>query len=422
MSMRKKILFINILVTIAIALTGCWNAMELNALGITLVLGLDFENDKVIVTAEIIEPVPAKEKSVLGKGSAVTYVQGIGDNIFDAFRDITLKFDRRLYISHNKIIIFGEGFLKGESANDIDILVRDHELRETVYFLIAKDAKAYEVMGVAAGLEEIPGNYILKLVENFRYNPKTVNVNLAEYLRHFYDMGRQPVLGIIERKEKKQINKLEKFSKDSEYELSVIGAAVFNKQRLIGYLDGIETKAYNIIMGNIKTGIVTFPTPIATIDGISTPTVAMESDIGHQSSSKIRMSTIDIIKLKSKRDVEIVDGNILLKVDIRLRGSLEEFVGNMDISNERNMKEIEKACSQEIKNKLEDTLLKVQKEFETDIFGFGSVFHRKHPEEWHEIKDNWNEIFSKSDIKVEAKTNVIRTGLINVPIGRIKGK
>ncbi len=48
-------------------------------------------------------------------------------------------------------------------------------------------------MGVAAGLEEIPGNYILKLVENFRYNPKTVNVNLAEYLRHFYDMGRQPV-------------------------------------------------------------------------------------------------------------------------------------------------------------------------------------------------------------------------------------
>ncbi len=114
-------------------------------------------------------------------------------------------------------------------------------------------------------------------------------------------------------------------------------------------MDGIETKAYNIIMGNIKTGIVTFPTPIATIDGISTPTVAMESDIGHQSSSKIRMSTIDIIKLKSKRDVEIVDGNILLKVDIRLRGSLEEFVGNMDISNERNMKEIEKACSQEIK-------------------------------------------------------------------------
>ncbi len=58
-------------------------------------------------------------------------------------------------------------------------------------------------MGIAAGLEEIPGNYILKLINNFKYNPKAVNVNLAEYLRHFYDMGRQPVLGIIEKKGKK---------------------------------------------------------------------------------------------------------------------------------------------------------------------------------------------------------------------------
>lgn len=62
--MKKKILFINIIVVIAVALTGCWNAMELNTLGINLVLGLDFENGKVIVTAEIIEPVPAKEKKV----------------------------------------------------------------------------------------------------------------------------------------------------------------------------------------------------------------------------------------------------------------------------------------------------------------------------------------------------------------------
>ncbi len=420
--MKKKILFINIIVVIAVALTGCWNAMELNTLGINLVLGLDFENGKVIVTAEIIEPVPAKEKSAMERGSAVTYVQGIGDNIFDAFRNITLKFDRKLYIAHNKIIIFGEGFVEGESANDIDMLVRDHELRETTYFLIAKEAKAYEVMGIAAGLEEIPGNYILKLINNFKYNPKAVNVNLAEYLRHFYDMGRQPVLGIIEKKEKKQINKLKKSSKDKEYELSVIGAAAFNKHRLVGYLNGTETKAFNFIMGEVKTGIVTFPTPNESVDEISTPTLVMESDIDSQRPSKISMSTIDIIKLKSKRDVEIIDGNIVLKVDIRLRGSLEEFIGNMDISSDIEMKEIEKACSQEIKNKLMNTLIKVQKEFETDIFGFGNIFHRKYPKEWHEIKDNWNEIFSKSDLQVEVKTNVIRTGLINEPIGRIKGK
>lgn len=118
----------------------------------------------------------------------------------------------------------------------------------------------------------------------------------------------------------------------------------------MGYLNGTETKAFNFIMGGkVKTGIVTFPTPNESVDEISTPTLVMESDIDSQRPSKISMSTIDIIKLKSKRDVEIIDGNIVLKVDIRLRGSLEEFIGNMDISSDIEMKEIEKACSQEIK-------------------------------------------------------------------------
>ncbi len=72
------------------------------------------------------------------RGSAVRYVQGRGENIFEAFRDITLKFDRRIFIAHNKIIIFGEDFVNGRSVNDIDLLVRDHEQRESAYLLMAK--------------------------------------------------------------------------------------------------------------------------------------------------------------------------------------------------------------------------------------------------------------------------------------------
>lgn len=396
--------------------------MELNALGIAFVMGLDFENDKVLLTAEVIEPVPAKEKTSIGKGTAVTYVQGIGDNLFDAFRDITLKFDRKLYIAHNKIIILGEEFAKEASINDIDLLVRDHEQRETAYLLIAKGSKAYDVMGVASGLEEIPGNYILKLVENFKYNPKAINVDLAEYLRYFYYMGQQPVLGIIEKKEKRKINKLEETSGEKEYELTILGGAAFNKEKLVGYLSVVETKGFNFIMERVKTGIVTFPTPIASVDETSTPTPSVESDIRSKKSTKIHMSTMDIIKLKAKKDVEIIDNNIVLKTKIKLRGSLEEMTGDIDITKQENIKLIEKFCSKEIKRGTSNIIIKAQKEFKSDIFGFGSVFHRKYPEEWKKIKDNWNQVFSEADFQVEVETNVIRTGLINTPISRIKGK
>ncbi|NMB27629.1 MAG: Ger(x)C family spore germination protein [Tissierellia bacterium] len=420
--MIKKVLLLNIIIMVALVLIGCWNARELNALGIALIMGLDFENDKVLLTAEVIEPVPAREKSSMGKGTTVTYVQGIGDNLFDAFRDITLKFDRKLYIAHNKVIIFGEEFAKKSSINDIDLLVRDHEQRETAYLLIAKDSKAYEVMGIAAGLEEIPGNYVLELVENFKYNPKAINIKLAEYLKYFYDMGRQPVLGIIEKKEKKQINKIEKPSSNKEYQLSIVGAAAFNKEELVGYLNGVETKGFNFIMGRVKTGIVTFPTPNTSVDGSSTPTPSVESDISLKRPTKIHMSTMDIVKLKTKKDVEIIDNNIILKVKVKLRCSLEEVAGDIDISKEENIKEVEKACSEEIKRGVGNTLLKAQKEFKSDIFGFGSVFHRKYPKEWEKIKGNWNDIFAEADFQIEVKTDVIRTGLINTPISRVKGK
>ena len=420
--MVKKVLLLNIFVIIALVITGCWNARELNALGIALIMGIDFENDKVLLTAEVIEPVPAKQKSSMGKGTAVTYVQGIGDNIFDAFRDITLKFDRKLYIAHNKVIIFGEEFAKKASVNDIDLLVRDHEQRETAYLLVAKESKAYEVMGIAAGLEEVPGNYVLKLVENFKYNPKSININLAEYLKYFYDAGRQPVLGIIEKKKKMQINKLEKTASDKEYELTILGAAAFNKEKLVGYLNGVETKGFNFIMGRVKTGILTFPTPNTSVDRSSTPTPSVESDIRSKNPTKIYMSTMDIIKLKTKKDVEIIDDNIILKTKIKLRGSLEELSGDIDISKEENIKIVEKACSEEIKRGVSNTLIKAQKEFKSDIFGFGSEFHRKYPKEWHKIKDNWNEIFAEADFHVEVETNVIRTGLINTPMSKIKGK
>lgn len=419
--MAKKILFLNIIIIMSIFLTACWNAMELNALGITLVIGLDFEDDKVLLTAEIIEPVPAKEKASMKRGSIVTYVQGTGDNVFDAFRDITLKFDRKLYIAHNKVIIFGEEFARRASVTDLDLLVRDREQRETAYLLIAKGSKAYEVMGVASGLEEIPGNYILKLIENFKYNPKVIKVNLAEYLRYFYDRGQQPVLGVIEKREKLKINKIEKSNGGKEYELTVIGGAAFKREKLVGFLDGIETKAFNIIMGRAKSGIITFPTPNIT-DTNSGPTKPIESDIKSEGISNIRISTVDIINMKTKKDVEIIDGNIVLKVKVKLRGSLEEITGDIDISTKDNMLKVEEACSKEIKKRIEDTILKVQREFESDIFGFGSAFHRKYPKEWHKVKDNWNDIFSKSDFQVEIETNIIRTGLINTPIGKIKGR
>ncbi len=177
----KKALLLNIFIIITLILSGCWNSMELNTIGIALVLGLDIEDGKVVLTAEVINPIPAKEKSSIERDYIVRYVQGVGNNIFEAFRDITLKFDRRIFISHNKVIILGEEFAKKGLIDEIDLLSRDNEQRETAYLFVAKGAKAYEVMGINNGLEEIPANYLLKLIENYKLNPKSMNIDVIHF-------------------------------------------------------------------------------------------------------------------------------------------------------------------------------------------------------------------------------------------------
>src|SRR5699024_9410507 len=102
--------------------------------------------------------------------------------------------------------------------------------------------------------------------------------------------------------------------------------------------------------------------------------------------------------------------------NINLRSSLGEILGKIDVSKEENILRIEDACSKTIEENIKASVKKVQKENGIDIFGFGIVFHRKYPEQWQEIEDNWDEIFADADFEIEVETKIIRTGLINRPV------
>jgi len=389
--MAKKIIAIIIFL---IFLTGCWDARELNQLGISLIMGFDIENDKILITAEIINPVYSLEEAKGNEIQSVEYVQGIGNTVQEAAKDITLKFDRSLFIAHNKVVIFGEEFAKRGLVKNIDQLLREREHRETSKILIAKGTKAYEVMGITSGVEQIPANYIYEIMKNIRRNPKNADVDFIEFLKNYYHEGQHPVAGVVEKKDKDEISKADNAG-GKGYELSTLGMSVFKGDKLAGYLNGNDTKSVNFILNKISGGIITFPTP---------------------GGGPEDFSSIDVVQSKTKRDVEIVDDKVILKAKIKLRGSMGEVIGDIDISNIENIKKMEEACSKAIEEGITLAVKKIQDEFKIDVFGFGTVFHKKYPKKWEEIKDDWDEIFSQAEFQIEVDTKLIRTGLINTPL------
>ncbi|NLJ79281.1 MAG: hypothetical protein GX329_07955, partial [Tissierellia bacterium] len=80
------------------------------------------------------------------------------------------------------------------------------------------------------------------------------------------------------------------------------------------------------------------------------------------------------------------------------------------------------ACSKVVEKGIRDVVVKMQKEFKLDKFGYGAFFHRKYPQEWKKIEKDWDQIFSKAELQVEIEIDIIRTGLINTPIIRRKSR
>lgn len=71
----KKMVLLSLFI-LSLLLTGCWNARELNELGLTLVVGLDLVDDKVLITAEVVNPTYSQQSNTTtGQSSHVKYVQ-----------------------------------------------------------------------------------------------------------------------------------------------------------------------------------------------------------------------------------------------------------------------------------------------------------------------------------------------------------
>lgn len=66
---------------------------------------------------------------------------------------------------------------------------------------------------------------------------------------------------------------------------------------------------------------------------------------------------------------------------------------------------------------------KAQKELKIDNFQIKKLVYIKYPEIWKEISDEWDKgIFPNISYSVKVDTNLIRTGLINIPSNLEKGR
>lgn len=375
----KKIRVVVIWLFTVVILSGCWDRVEINDLAIVSAIGIDLTKDENILLSLQIA-IPTKIGTSQGGGEAggkSTYViSGTGGTISEAYRKIQMKVSRRIFFAQSRVLLIGEKLAKKGVQHILDFHLRYNEPRINSYIMFTK-AEAAEIIKSYPELEKISAEETKELVK--------LGVGLSVLIRDFvntmYLEGMEPVAPRFE------LTPLE-----SNKKVQVInGVAVFKGDKLVGWMDDKETRGILWLQNKVKTAVITVDIPKGWGGG------------------KI---SLDVLKAKTKLEPILEKGNLKMKITTDLVLTVMENDSKLHIDQTKILELVNKYVEEEVRNRIQKSLDMAQKDFQSDIFGFGEEVYKKYPKEWNNrYKKNWNEEFSQLEVSINPKAQIRRIGL-----------
>lgn len=393
MTWKRKTALVFFFIALLLFLGGCWNRRELNDLAIAVAMSVDKVGKQYHVAVQVVDPGEvATKKGGGGQRTPVTLYSANGETLFEAIRRITTSSSRKIYFSHLRMYVIGEALAREGIGNVLDFISRDHELRTDFYIVVAKNASGENALKILTPLEKIPAISMFTSLESSQkaWAP-TVAITLDELINDIASDGKQPVLTGLEVTSDPQIGEtkgnVQKIK--SPAGLKYLGLTVFKEDKLIGWLNETESKAYNYIRNEVKS----------TINVMSCP--------------KGGKLSIEIISSKTKVKGRVTNGKPQIDVEVRIEGNVGEVECKIDLTKTESIAELEKRAEQEKKDVIEKSIKKVQKKYKVDIFGFGEVIHRADPKAWKKLKKDWDKTFVNLPVNVKINVKIRRLGTLS---------
>jgi spore germination protein KC len=410
--MNRRLLVVIPLLVVAIAANGCWDRRELESLGFVQALCLDLELPKrtIVVTAAIA--IPSKLGAPQGGGdggkeSGMMVVTTKAPSVYEAFNLMNTSVNREITLQQNQLLIIGEDMAKYGVASWVDNLVRFREMRRTLLIFVSR-GKAAEIFSVKPPLEKSPVEYISDLVSLTTRNGMFPKVMLNRFLERYSSFAQQNYAPLIAKTslpkpQAKPSPKPDEAGKTEEKkdekggseepkpdELRMIGTAVFKDDKVVGNLDIYETQAFLMLTHQFNEAFLTIDDPLSKnhsivfrLMGVNTP------DIRYQSR----------------------DGLNYFKVRLKFEADLVSIQSNIGYTNPQKEMLLAKRIATTIKNRVEKVISKAQREYQSDIFGFGVKVRNTMltTTEWEKYR--WKDRFPAAKFKVDVKIAIRRIGV-----------
>lgn len=373
----KRIKFLILLLPL---LSGCYNYRELNELGITTAVSIDYKDNNFYVIAEVINPIKQQDASSSNNSPFVNY-NSSSSSLQDAFRKVVLESPRQLYAAQLEIIVLSEEVVNNHLEEVLEYFARDPESRTEIKIIVAKTEDSTKAITLQTLLTSLSSSNIINSLD---LQSKVLGISYPVTLNELLNMYIDPYLEVV----------LPSMTLYGNYEIGdekenittsspkaivkIDGSTITKDNKILGYLDLEESKILNLINGKLKETII----KMNYYDGY----IIFEPN-----------------RIKVSRELDIK--NNIIKINISGYSKTKEIQSNINVKNPKEVEKLNKALNMELEKKVTDTFNSIREKYDTDVFGFQELYYRTDYKYFKENCTNWYEdIYPK--IKLEVKANV----------------
>lgn len=373
----KRIKFLILLLPL---LSGCYNYRELNELGITTAVSIDYKDNNFYVIAEVINPIKQQDASSSNNSPFINY-NSSSSSLQDAFRKVVLESPRQLYAAQLEIIVLSEEVVNNHLEEVLEYFARDPESRTEIKIIVARTEDSTKAITLQTLLTSLSSSNIIKSLD---LQSKVLGIDYPVTLNELLNMYIDPYLEVV----------LPSMTLYGNYEIGdekenittsspkaivkIDGSTITKDNKILGYLDLEESKILNLINGKLKETII----KMNYYDGY----IIFEPN-----------------RIKVSRELDIK--NNIIKINISGYSKTKEIQSNINLKDPKEVKKLNKALNMELEKKITDTFNSIREKYGTDVFGFQELYYRTNYKYFKENCTNWYEdIYPK--IKLEVKANV----------------
>lgn len=373
----KKIKYIILLLPL---LSGCYNYRELNELGITTAVSIDYKDNNFILISEVINPIKQQDVSASNNSPFVNFTS-VAPSIQEAFRNTVLESPRQLYLSQLEIILVSEEIINNHLEEFLEFFSREPETRTEIKVIIAKTDESTKGITIQSLLTNFSSSNILESLEvQNKLLGLTQEVTINELLNMYLDPNLEIVLPSMILYGSSDIgDEKENITTSIPKTMVKVGTTSAIKDgKILGYLSEEESKTVNLINGNLTKTIL----KISYEDGY----VVFEPN-----------------RIKTKQKLDIKDNKIT--IEISGFSKIKEFHTNKNIKNMKTVEKLNKYFNKEIENMIKDNFNQIREKYNTDMFGFQELYYRTDHKYFKKYCSNWYET-TFPNIELEVKSNI----------------